>query len=193
MQISLITPVEYPLYASIPNYFRVEALLQVQPVRGGLGGLSLLETPVSEPFIRDYSATGQDHPAAWAAQYDLRRWGIFLAWEDAQPVGGAAVALDSPVFPARDLQRRDLAVLWDIRVAPDWRGRGIGRALFRWAVAWAREQGCGQLGIETDSSNVPACKFYQRQGCALGAILRHGYSGVPDVAAYAMLLWYLDL
>ena len=193
LNISRVEPIEYTDYGSIPNHFRVESLYIVQPVDDGLGGLALIETPVAETFIRDYNADGHDHPTAWAQEYDLRSWGIFLTRDGDQPVGGAAVALNSPVFPAQEMQRADLAVLWDIRVHPEWRGRGIGTALFQHAADWTREQGYGQLGIETDSSNLPACKFYQHLGCELGAILRYGYSGVPEVAAYAMLLWYFDL
>jgi streptothricin acetyltransferase len=86
-----------------------------------------------------------------------------------------------------------LAVLWDIRVHPAHKNRGIGEKLFHQAADWARAKGYGQLGAETDSSNVPACKFYVRMGCELGAILKYGYSGVPEVADYAMLLFYFDL
>lgn len=47
--------------------------------------------------------------------------------------------------------------------------------------------------METDSSNVAASRFYARQGCELAVIHRFGYAGVPDLAHYAMFLWYLDL
>jgi GNAT superfamily N-acetyltransferase len=89
--------------------------------------------------------------------------------------------------------RSDLAVLWDLRVQPEQRRKGIGRRLFQQAAEWARVQGCTQLKIETQNVNVPACRFYARQGCHLGAVLRYGYSGCPDVAHETMLLWYLDL
>ena len=49
------------------------------------------------------------------------------------------------------------------------------------------------MKIETQNVNVPACRFYAQQGCHLGAILRYGYAGCPEVAHEAMLLWYLDL
>jgi ribosomal protein S18 acetylase RimI-like enzyme len=110
-----------------------------------------------------------------------------------QPVAGAAVAVAPPIFPMVRFQREDLAALWDIRVHPEYRRQGIGSRMFRAAADWARRRGYGQLGIETDSSNVAACQFYASQGCDLGAIHRFGYLGVPEVADYAMLLWYLEL
>lgn len=89
--------------------------------------------------------------------------------------------------------RDDLAVLWDIRVQPDFRSRGLGRRLFRRAVDLARERGCRQLMAETQNVNVPACYFYAAQGCQLGAIHRHAYARHPNVAHEVMLLWYADL
>ena len=57
----------------------------------------------------------------------------------------------------------------------------------------SRKQGCKQLKIETQNTNVPACRFYASCGCRLGAIDRYGYAHDPRVAHEAMLLWYLDL
>ena len=183
----------FPLYDAIPNWFRVESVFRVEVIGGGLGGFRLVEEEVAEPFIKGYDSQDDDKPTAWAASYDVSQWGIFLAREGDRAVGGAAVAVDAPVYPLDRFQRRDLAVLWDIRVHPDERGRGVGRELFRHAVAWSRRKGFGQLGLETQSVNVPACRFYARQGCELGAIHRFGYAGCPEVAHEAMLLWYLDL
>ena len=82
--------------------------------------------------------------------------------------------------------RDDVAVLWDIRVSPRERGRGIGSALFRAAGDWAGARGCRWLKIETQNVNVPACRFYQKMGCTPGAIGRFAYPGQP---AEVQLLW----
>lgn len=107
-------------------------------------------------------------------------------------MGAAAIAYDSSAVTML-VQRRDLAVLWDIRVSPDRRGQGIGRALFRRAAAWCRERGCTQMKIETQNVNVPACRFYHSQGARLGEINRYAYAGHPAVGHEVMLVWYLDL
>ena len=104
-------------------------------------------------------------------------------------MGGAVVAYDTPgVYMLEG--RRDLAVLWDIRVAPPVRGRGVGRALFLAAEAWATAKGCRQLKVETQNINVPACRFYLRQGCVLGGIRRFAYVEFPDEVE---MLWYKEL
>ncbi|MBW6456728.1 MAG: GNAT family N-acetyltransferase [Trueperaceae bacterium] len=116
-------------------------------------------------------------------------WGILAAHVDAERVGGAVVIVRAA--GVRMLEgRSDLAVLWDVRVAPAWRGRGIGAALFRAAEAWAEARGASWLKAETQNVNVAACRFYARQGCVLGAIHRFAYPDVPDEA---QLLWYKPL
>ncbi len=88
--------------------------------------------------------------------------------------------------------RDDLAVLWDIRVHPDWRGQGVGRRLFGRVVDWSRRRDCTQLKIETQNINVGACRFYGAQGCHLDGIIRGAYAE-PAIAHEVMLLWWLDL
>ena len=83
--------------------------------------------------------------------------------------------------------RDDLAVLWDIRVAPEARRRGVGAALFSRALDWSRARGCSELKIETQNVNVGACRFYERCGCELRAIHQSAYATLPDEM---QLLWY---
>ena len=63
--------------------------------------------------------------------------------------------------------RDDIAALWDIRVAPEWRGQGVGSLLFEHVVRYARKIGCVELKIETQDVNVGAGRFYAKQGCGL--------------------------
>jgi GNAT superfamily N-acetyltransferase len=190
IEVEEIGEAQFSLYDAIPSRFTVLSRYRVDPIGGGLDGFRLREEHVAEPFVKDY---GNDGPTHWAELFDLAGWGIFLALEGVRPVGGAAVATSGPVYPMDRFQREDLAVLWDIRVHPDCRRRGIGTRLFHYAANWARGQGYGQLGVETQSVNVPACRFYAGQGCTLGAIHRFGYAGRPDLDDEAMLLWYADL
>lgn len=190
IEVEQIGEAQFALYGAIPSRFTVVSRFRVEPIRGGLDGFSLREEAVAEPFVKD---CGNDGPTDWAEDFDVSGWGIFLARHGARPVGGAAVASGAPVYPMDRFQREDLAVLWDIRVHPEYRRQGIGTRLFDYAADWARRKGFGQLGVETQSVNIPACRFYARQGCVLGAVHRFGYAGCPDVADEAMLLWYGDL
>jgi GNAT superfamily N-acetyltransferase len=148
----------------------------------------LHEVPV-QPYIKDYDA-GDELPTDWPKRCDVRKWGFFLAQMGGVPVGAAAVAFDTTgVFMLE--ARRELAVLWDIRVRPEARGAGI--LLFRHAAEWSKRHGCIQMKMETQNVNVPACRFYQRMGARLGEIHRHGYAAIPAVSHEVMLNWYLDI
>ena len=179
-------------YAEIPGRFRVESVLHIEQIDGGLGGLAMTERPLDKPYVKEFDDLEEvDNPTTWPRRFDLTNCGLFLALDSDKPVGGAAVAFRSPQVQMLE-GRDDLAVLWDIRVHPDRRCEGIGTKLFQHAVEWTREQNCSPLKIETQDTNVPACKFYAALGCYLGSVVRDAYYG-SCCAHETMLLWYLDL
>lgn len=173
----------------IPISFEVVSVFDVSAPEGGLGGLILSERRLDAPYVKDYDTAEGENPTEWAGRFDVSNWGLIGAHSNGVRVGGAVVAFDTPGVNMLE-GRRDLAVLWDIRVLPEARVRGVGSALFRAAEAWAAARGCGQLKIETQNINVPACRFYARQGCVLGAINRFAYRQLPDEV---QLLWYKTL
>ncbi len=187
--IEAITPDRLHEYDRIPQTVEVRSVLQPELSDGGLGGILLKEIPIEPPYLKDYDSSGE-LPSDVLKQFDVSKWGFFFALADAQPVGGTMVAYDTIGVHMLEA-RQDLAVLWDIRVRPQWKGAGI--SLFRHAAEWARLRGCTQLKIETQNVNVPACRFYMRMGARLGEIRRFGYAGIPAVAHEVMLCWYLDL
>jgi GNAT superfamily N-acetyltransferase len=176
-------------YSRIPIKVKVRERLEVELVEGGLGGMLLHQVPVTRPYIKDYDSYGE-LPADWPGKFDTTNWGFFLAMDGKRPAGGAAVAFNTHGVNILE-DRRDLSVLWDIRVDPAYRGAGI--PLIRHAADWSRKHGCRQMKVETQNVNVPACRFYQRMGCRLGEIRLYGYAAVPAVADEVMLNWYLDL
>ena len=181
----LVQPARIPIAFEVRTVYRVESLDL---------GFRLLEEPVAKPYVKDYNAV--DDPdgrvLSWPKHFDVSKWGFFLAREGSDDVGAATVAVHTPTVHMLE-NRTDLAVLWDIRVRPDKRRHGVGAALFRHAMGWAGNRGCRQMKVETQNTNVPACRFYARQGCVLGGINRFAYAACPTVAHETMLLWYLDL
>ena len=176
-------------YGRVSIAFEVRCVLDVSAPESGLGGLVLTERALDPPHLKDYDAIAGEGPQRWAARFDVSRWGFFAARADGRRVGSAAVAFDTPGVDMLE-GRRDLAVLWDLRVAPEARGHGVGAALVAAAEAWAAGRGARWMKIETQNINVPACRFYTRQGYSLGAIHRFAYPEFPDEA---QLLWYKDL
>ncbi len=190
-----IGPESLDRYATVPIAFEVTQTLAPTLIRDGLGGITLHQEPVAEPYIKDYDAHGEERPQDWPTEFDVSQWGFLLAVDTDQQesaVGAAAIAFDTPgvrMLAGRD----DLGVLWDIRVHPSYRGQGIGSVLFARAAEWCRQRGCSQMKIETQNVNIPACRFYRSQGAKLGEINRYAYAGHPHVSQEVMLVWYLDL
>lgn len=189
MQIIQITPERIAEYESISIAFEVREILAVTTPENGLGGIQLIPQAVS-PYIKDYDSLGPPH--LWLTEFNTANWGFFLALEDELPLGAAAVAWDTNGVNMLE-GRRDLSVLWDLRVSPAWRGRGIGKALFTHAAQWSRQRGCRMMKIETQNINIAACRFYAAQGCILGDIRRYAYHDIPAVADEVQLNWYLAL
>ena len=176
-------------YARVPIVFTVDRVLDVTTRHDGPERFALSERRLDAPYVKDYDAITGDGPLQWARHYDLSNWALFSARLAGRLVGGAAVAFDTPEFTMLE-GRRDLAVLWDIRVSPDVRRHGVGAALFERVEAWAQRHGCRQLKIETQNTNVHACRFYERHGCQLRVIDRAAY---PELPEEIQLLWYKDL
>ena len=85
--------------------------------------LVLTERGLPVPYTKDYDALPGEGPLRWPETFDVSRWGLFAARAGGRRVGGAAVACgdaDLDMLEGCD----DLAILWDIRVAPEARGHG---------------------------------------------------------------------
>lgn len=174
-------------YEKVPIAFRVRSRFLVVPIDNGLGGLKLTEESVV-PYVKDYDAIESERPSEWHKRFDISHWGILAAFDGAQRVGGAAIAWKTPEINTE--RREDSVCFWDLRVHPDYRSKGIGHQLFNQAIAWARERKCVLLKVETQNVNVPACRFYARQGCELRGINRYAYGEESDEI---QLLWYRNL
>jgi streptothricin acetyltransferase len=173
-------------YGGISIAFEVSEMFDVITEADGCARLEVRRVPV--PYVKDYDAI-DGGPMRWAERFDLSNWGFFSALRDAQCVGRAAVARDTSALEMLE-GLSDVALLWDIRVAPFARRRGVGSALFDAVVTWARSRGCLQLTVETQNTNVAACRFYAREGCALRTVKRGAYPALPDEV---QLIWCKDL
>ena len=174
-------------YEMVPITFEVTSRYDV--IRRNFGDEFLLVEQAVQPYRKDYDAHENERPTSWPAQFDLANWGFLAARDGKLIFGVAAIAFPTPA-PGMVECRDDVASLWDIRVHPAHRGVGIGTRLFDAAANWARGKGYALLKIETQDTNVPACRFYARQGCVLKEVNFDTYPAQKDEA---QLIWYLDL
>ncbi len=82
---------------------------------------------------------------------------VFLALDKLQPLGF------TQLYPSFSCMAR-WWILNDLYVAPEARGQGVGEALLKAAVAFARTDGAAGLHLETAHSNQAAQRLYERCG-----------------------------
>jgi GNAT superfamily N-acetyltransferase len=118
-------------------------------------------------FIRALAHYEREPDAAVATEEDLLRDGFgeqpyfscLIAEEDGAPAGFALYFFDYSTWLGRPgLYLEDLFVL------PEFRGKGIGKALLQRVAAIAIEKGCPRMKWEVLDWNTPAVDFYAAMG-----------------------------
>jgi ribosomal protein S18 acetylase RimI-like enzyme len=165
-----------PQYETIPIAFEVKEYLHIEMPADGPGGLALQQLAVESPYVKDYDALPGQRPTDWPKRFDLSKWWFAAAYLTGQHVGGVAVVMESG----------DEAVVWDIRIAPQYRRQGIGRSLLKFAEDQARAAGKPRIKVETQNINVAACRFYAANGYELRFINRFAY---PELPGEVQLIW----
>jgi GNAT superfamily N-acetyltransferase len=128
------------------------------------------DTGIILGFIRALAAYEREPDAVRATEEDLLRhgfgenpyFGCLLAEEDGAPAGFALYFFDYSTW----LGRPGL-YLEDVFVHPEFRGRGIGKALLQRLAAIALEKGCARMKWEVLDWNTPAIEFYTAMGAEL--------------------------
>jgi ribosomal protein S18 acetylase RimI-like enzyme len=119
------------------------------PVGGG--------SPLADDVRARLVPTLERHPTALV---------LLASWER-RPVGIAVCFFGLSTFQARPLLN-----VHDLAVIPEFRGKGIGRALLTAVEAEARRRGCCKLTLEVQDDNVRARALYA--ACGFGDFLVGG-------------------
>jgi len=179
----------FEAYDNIPMLVNVKSHYLLDKIKNGLGGIILKEIPVNE-YIKDLGK--YEIACEYEKHFDISNWVFYMAFDDKKPIAAITMAsLTSNVIMLDG--RDDLCVLWDIRVMNGYKHQGIGQKLFDLAIEWARKQGFKQMKIECQNNNVPACKFYQKQGAVLSKIDEYAYYNDEEIRNEVQFIWYLDL
>jgi ribosomal protein S18 acetylase RimI-like enzyme len=176
-------------YARLSTAFEVRTLFDAQAIAALARGEESVEEPIHSPYIKDYDAYPDSRPLEWAKRFRVERWGLIAAFLAGERVGGAAIAIGDDSVEMLN-GRPDSAVLWDVRVAPHARSRGIGSALLERAESWARGRGARMIRVETQNVNVPACRLYSRRGFTVEGVCANAYEDLPEEV---QLIWKKSL
>jgi ribosomal protein S18 acetylase RimI-like enzyme len=161
-------------YAAVSIAFEVAEVIALDSVR--LGKPAALKTRrISPAYIKDYDEIAGNHPSEWPARFHVGEWAIFTAHDSGRHIGGAIVVQEKELVPDPMTM-----LLWDLRVAPEFRHRGIGHALLASVEGASQSRGARNLCVETQDVNVGACRFYARHGFLIESVAHGVYPRLPD-------------
>jgi ribosomal protein S18 acetylase RimI-like enzyme len=109
------------------------------------------EREVPEPFVSEAEPWEEE----WADTLDdIRGGGVFLAEDDAGPLGVARI----------EAPKQERSHVQLVYVRPRGRRQGVGKALLAECVADAKSRGASYVSLEVLSSNTEAAAIWQRLG-----------------------------
>jgi GNAT superfamily N-acetyltransferase len=168
MQRFIIRPMrlsDIPRLAEIDPTFTSNTTLRVQRTGSGLeAGWKLLEVPLSKPYDKgsgyDFDRTERRNIQSRLEQSDSLEEVVIDRTTECI-VGVLDITIES---------WRNVAWVWNLMLDKNVRGLGIGRQLVAHSIEWARYRKLRAVMLETQTNNVPACKFYERMGFRLVGI-----------------------
>jgi GNAT superfamily N-acetyltransferase len=176
-------------YGMVPISYSVSERFELVPACGEQGGWDLRPHRIEPGYVKDYDTIPGCRPTEWVSRWDTNKWWFGAAFAEGRWVGGAAVVLDASEVEGAAAST-NVAILWDIRVRPNCRRRGVGRRLLKFAEDQACALGMRRMRVETQNVNVTACRFYAGAGYALCGVDRFGYADFPGEV---QLIWQKDL
>ncbi|QGV78043.1 GNAT family N-acetyltransferase [Streptomyces ficellus] len=139
-------------------------------------GFALREVPVDPPLTKVFP----EHESGGDDEGDPESR-TFVALG---PAGGPVAGFVTVSYA--DWNRR--LTVEDIEVAPEHRGRGVGRGLMALAVEFGRERGAGHIWLEVTNINAPAIHAYRRMGFTLCGLDTTLYDGTPSEGETALYM-----
>jgi ribosomal protein S18 acetylase RimI-like enzyme len=85
---------------------------------------------------------------------------IIVAEADGEVVG----TLQLTLIPGLSRHGMTRAQIEAVRIAGSQRGQGLGHTMIDWAIAQAREAGCGLVQLTSDKQRAGAIRFYESLG-----------------------------
>lgn len=132
---------------------------------------------VPVPYRKNYGFDA-DELARYIAQPDKA---LLVAQRQHSLAGYLAIASDWNRY----------GLITDIALDVAHRGSDAAALLMDAALAWAKQTKLAGLRLETQSTNIAACRFYEKYGFVLGGYDRFLYQGLHSGTPEVALFWYL--
>ena len=124
------------------------------------------ELPQHDLLFLRRDITTEENVRAWILDATEGRYRTVLALHDEAIVGYSTVASEGMTWTRHVAELRVL-------VAPEWRGRGLGRLLAEQAFALAREAGFKKMIAQMTTDQTGAIRVFSRLGFESEAVLRN--------------------
>ncbi|MCR3906727.1 MAG: GNAT family N-acetyltransferase [Tenericutes bacterium] len=140
-----------------------------------------------KPFSIDLA--GEEKVSDWVKILNEKTTSIVVLEENGIWVGGCITVTHSPRV---NMLRNNMqnAVLWDIRVHPQYQNLGVGSILLEASIKFSKQMNCKHLIIETQDNNPKAIDFYLKHNAKLIEINKQAYQDTPNET---QLIFQLDL
>lgn len=126
------------------------------------------DIPMMIPLVRSYVADFYRRPdpgvAATERFLEMLVREPHAAMQFVATIDDRIVGFATLYFTFSTLQMKRAAILNDLFVVPDMRGRGVGEALFKHCHRHIQERGFAYMQWETEKSNVVAQSLYRKMG-----------------------------
>jgi len=121
-----------------------------------------------------------------------RRTTVLVAVEDGAIVGSLTLEITRRVNEADDPLEVHRAHIRMLGVAPGRQGRGIGTALMKEVVKWARGSGVTKVELHVFPHNEPAIALYRKLGFVEEGLRRRHYRIAGHYVDAILMALYLD-
>lgn len=181
-----LTEADIPRLAEIRPGFVSTTALRVERLGQGLeAGWRLVEYPLPQPFDKGHAYDFDANEQAAIRRRVRHGDGLHLVVEWRGRIAG--------LLEVTPQEWNNTAWVWNLMLDQAIRRQGIGRELFARAITWARQAGYRALVFETQTNNVPACKFYLTLGCRLDGLRETLYHNDDLARGEVALFWAYPL
>lgn len=179
-----MTTEDVPRLAEMRPGFISETALKVEKIGNGHQvGWRLVEIPLPRPFDKgsgyDFTMSEQENILGRLKQADSLEQ-VVIDLDTDKIVGVLDAAIED---------WRRVLWIWNIMMDVSVRGQGIGRRLIENSIEWAERHRLRAVMLETQTNNVPACKFYAHMGFQLVGINEAFYTNYDIERGEVALFW----